>query len=484
MGNSVGFYAVADQLQAGRIGSTVLANFGLPIAETGLESRNVERLSVTTICAEDDVPSLVQVTHSDCASMEAATSIQSLISVESGRSCSEVQMGQEVQECEEVGGDASDRILTQRSSDVRDNIQVCVGPQRMDTESEETVDVKRLTARLIYEESYDNNENERREDLDPCRDNESSATSLAAVQPSSFIESLLQELEGSEASTSNENIGLLDEEEFFDDRPVVYTATNPADWRLGIIEEEGVPEYWKTKSNFVVSSTSDLEAYESSEEEDGLTIDSVVNVNNIDAEREKEEGIQLCLEPFENKIGKIEACLLNSTETLGNSEQRMEEIRPGAVQSSLDVATVIQGNHNITYLRFGSGLEDDVTSIVASEYSGTSTTQQTLRGEDASFSHVHMVIKDVTVCTREGGTPGPAPREMRCETLIPAPRFGRGLTAAGAAAGGMAWENANLESEAQIPEMTNSWRHLYVRQPSAGAQLAVIAEKSGSHSIR
>ena len=488
MGNSVGFYAVADQLQAGRIGSTVLANFGLPIAETGLETGNVERLSVTTICAEDDVPSLVQLTHSDCANMESASSTQSLISVESGRSCSEVQIGQEVLECEEVDDDACHTALPQRSSDMQDDIQVCVGTQCVDTESEGidgVADVKRLTAKLICEESYDNNENARREDLDHCRDNESGATSLAAVQPSSFIESLLQELEGSETSTSNENIRLLDEEdEIFDDRPVVYTATNPADWRLGIIQEEEVPDYWRTKSNFMVSSTSDLEAYDSSEEDDGLTIDSVVNVNNIDAEREKEEGIQLCLEPFENKIGKIEQCLLNSTETLGNGEQRKEEIRHGAVQSSLDVSTVIQGNHNITYLRFGSGLEDDVTSIVASEYSGTSRTQQTLRGEDASYSHVHMVIKDVTVCTREGGGLDPAPREMRCGTLFPAPRFGRSLTATGAAAGGRAWEDANLDSEAQIPDMTNTWRHLYMRQPTAGAQLAVIAEKSGSHSVK
>ncbi|KAG0715970.1 Kazrin [Chionoecetes opilio] len=310
------------------------------------------------------------------------------------------------------------------------------------------------------------------------------STSLATAQPSSFIESLLQELEAHETSASNESMRALEEEdEPWDDGPVVYTATNAADWRLGTIDgEEGAPAYWQTKSNFIWSSTSDLEEYDSIGEEDGLTIGSAVNVNNIDAEREKEEGIQLCLEPFEDKIGKIEECLLSSgdiTATMGSYGRWKDEAEHGPGQSTLDVSTVIQGNHNITYLRFGTGLEDDVTSIVASEYSGTGTARQTVGGEDALYSRVRMVIQDVTVRSRESGGSGAAAGEMRCGALRPGPLLGHGLPAAGS--GG--WEGAAERDEylahaSQTPEVTSSWRHLYVRQPSAGAQLGIFTEKS------
>ena len=161
MGNSVGFYAVADQLQAGRVGIPAMADFDLPTAETGAVSRNVQRLSVTTISAECDVPSQLQVTHSECVNMEAATSTQSLISMESGQcagSCPEVPMDQEAEESEGQDGDEGETILPWRTSDRQVDLQVSVDTEQVATESERIVDVEMLTSRLICEETYDNNE--------------------------------------------------------------------------------------------------------------------------------------------------------------------------------------------------------------------------------------------------------------------------------------------------------------------------------------
>lgn len=495
MGNSVGFYAVADQLSAGRVSSPAQTDLDMLITEAGATSRNVKRLSVTSISSQDGASSQVPVTPSVCVAMEARTSLQSLNSMEGCQSAASgtEDQDQEAKETEEgCGSTVEVAALPCSTSTSDDERHPYIGTPREQNILEGSDGTEGLKCEQFCKETYDNSVNARREEPDSYHGDDS-GTSPAVTQPSSFIQSLLQELEENEAE-SNENIRLLDEEDdlFIDGRPVVYTATNAADWRLGMIEEDEAPAYWQRKSNFTLSSASDLEAYDSSEEEDSLTIGSVVNVNNIDAEREKEEGIQLCLEPFENKIGKIEECLLNSGEIYTTTDiykqQSVDSTEHAHVQSSVDVSTVIQGNHNITYLRFGAGLEDDVTSVVASEYSGRSTTQQTMCGEDKMFSHIHMVIKDVTVCTREGGTSEATAVETRSATLLPCPRFGRSLTAAGETPYGVGWDGATVMSEdlgrgaSQVPEMTGSWRHLYMRQPSADAHFGLFAEKTGSQS--
>lgn len=492
MGNSVGFYAVADQLNAGRVGSPAQSELDMLITETGVGSRNMKRLSVNSISSQGNTQSQACATSFECVDMEARISTPSSNSVESGQSAGfrfEVERSQEARDTEEGCDITIETAASSRTpcTDEDERHSYVDTPIR-----EANVEGPSGTEGLDYEhfrdETFDNSENARREEPDHGND---ASESLVMTQPSSFIQSLLQELKENEEE-SNEDIGLLDEDDelFFDGRPVVYTATNPADWRLGIIEEGVTPTYWQKKSNFTLSSASDLEAYDSSEEDDSLKIGSAVNVNNIDAEREKEEGIQLCLEPFENKIGKIEECLLNSGEiyrTTDMYKQRAEDMGHTPVQSSVDVSTVIQGNHNITYLRFGAGLEDDVTSVVASEYSGSSTTHQTMRGEDKMFSHIHMVIKDVTVCTREGGAEATAVETSA--TLLPGPHFGRSLPAAGETPYGVGWESSTLMSEdlgngaLQVPKVTGNWQHVYRQQPSADAHLGHFAEKSGSHSM-
>lgn len=496
MGNSVGFYAVADQLSAGRVSSPAQTDLDMLITGAGAGSRNVKRLSVTSINSQDVALPQTHAVPSECVDMEARTLTQSLNIVEGCQSagfCSEMPRGQEARDTEEYDS-VSEPAVSPRSTSSGEERRSDVHDPREQTYREGLSGTEGLNYEHFCEEVYDNSVNARREESDPCHGDDASA-SLVMTQPSRFIQSLLQELKDSETESS-EHIGLLNEDDedddlFLDGRPVVYTATNAADWRLGAIEEEAAPAaYWRRKPSVTLSSTSDLEAYDSSGEEDSLTIGSVVNVNNIDAEREKEEGIQLCLEPFENKIGKIEECLLNSGEiyrTTGVYQRRKEDdMEHAPVQSSVDVSTVIQGNHNITYLRFGTGLEDDVTSVVASEYSGSSTTQQTTCGEDKLFSHIHMVIKDVTVCTRDGGASEATTVETRSATLLPGPRFGRSLPAAGETPYGVGWEGAAVVSEdvgagaLQVPKMAGSWRHVYEQQPPAGAQMDLFAEKTGS----
>lgn len=497
MGNSVGFYAVADQLNAGRVSSPAQTDLDMLITETGAGSRNVKRLSVTSISSQHVAPSQVYAIPSECVDMETRASTQNLNAVESchsGEFCSEVQRGQEPREMEE--GDECIVVTAaspRNTSAGEDEHHSYEDKPLKHSNLEGPSDTTGLNFGHFCEETYDNNVNARREEPDPCRGNDAS-TSLLMEQPSSFIQSLLQELEDNETE-SNENIGLLDEDDelLFDGPPVVYTATNPADWRLGTLKQE-TPTYWQRKSNCTLSSASDLAVYDSSEEDGSLTIGSVVNVNNIDAEREKEEGIQLCLDPFENKIGKIEECLLNSGEIYKTTDiykrRKVEDMENALVQPSVDVSTVIQGNHNITYLRFGAGLEDDVTSVVASEYSGSSTTQQTVCGEDKLFSHIHMVIKDVTVCTREGGASDATTVETRSATLLPGPRFGRSLSATGESPCGVGWEGATVVSEdlgggaLQVPKMAGNWQHLYGRQSSADVPLGLFAEKSGSQTVK
>lgn len=503
MGNSVGFYAVTDQLNAGRVGSPAQTDLNMLITETRMGSRNVKRLSVTSITAQDVAPSQGHAIPSKCVSMEARASAQSLNSEESSHStgfCCEVQRGQEAREIEEGYDCIVETAASPRSTSAgEDECHSNVDSQREQSNLEGLVDTKGLYFGHFCEEAYDNNVNARREEPDSCRANDSTAD-FFMEQPSSFIQSLLQELrdnednDDNEDNGDNENIGLLDEDDelLFDGRPVVYTATNAADWRLGILKEEA-PACWQRKSSHTLSSASDLAVYDSSEEDGSLTIDSVVNVNNIDAEREKEEGIQLCLEPFEDKIGKIEECLLNSGEIYRTTDtckrRNVEELEHVPVQPSVDVSTVIQGNHNITYLRFGAGLEDDVTSVVASEYSGSSTTQQTVCGEDKMFSHIHMVIKDVTVCTREGAASEATNAGTRSATLLPGPRFGRSLSATGESPYSVGWEGATVVSEdlvsgaLQVPKIDGNWQHLYGRRSPAEAQLGVFAENSGIPSL-
>lgn len=490
MGNSVGFYAVADQLNAGRVSNPAQTDLDMLITERGAESRNVKRLSVTSINSQHVAPSHLHAIPTESIDMETGAPSQNRNSVESchsGTFCSEVQRDQEAREMEEghdctVVTAASSRNTSAGEAEQYSSIDNSLEHSNFEGPSE----TAGLNFRHFCEETYDNNVNARLEEPDPCRGNDASASPLME-QPSAFIQSLLQELEENE-TVSNENIGLLDEDDelLF---PVLYTASNPSDWQLGTLKEE-TPTYWQRKSNCTLSSASDLAVYDSSEEDGSLTIGSVVNVNNIDAEREKEEGIQLCLEPFENKIGKIEECLLNSGEIYKTTDiykrRKVEDMENAPVQSSVDVSTVIQGNHNITYLRFGAGLEDDVTSVVASEYSGSSTTQQTVCGEDKMFSHIHMVIKDVTVCTREGGASEATAVETRTATLLPGPRFGRSLSATGESPYLVGWEGATVVSEdqgsgaLQVPKMAGNWQHLYGRQSSADVPLGLFAEKSGS----
>ncbi|KAK4303061.1 hypothetical protein Pmani_024899 [Petrolisthes manimaculis] len=239
------------------------------------------------------------------------------------------------------------------------------------------------------------------------------------------IECLIKELQENrgipDENTSKVLLSLSseDEELVFSDRPVVYTAKSADNWRLGTIPEESDRHYEVTESHPDIKDNKPkldleirdskpgpeleirdkeptlkleckdiepdlqlefkdskprlvLERYNSSEDEEGVICGTAINVSDIDAERQKEEGIQLCLEPYEDKIHTIEECLLNSSESIKDLQRGGKETGScgrGRRHSSADLSTVIEGNHhNITYLRFGSGLEDDVTSVVEAEY--------------------------------------------------------------------------------------------------------------------
>ncbi|KAK7063148.1 hypothetical protein SK128_003383 [Halocaridina rubra] len=414
MGNSVGFYSVTRELASNRLASPTISDFEI-LTDEKQSSSNVQRLSITPIDSDKILSEFKSdISESVDDAKEATSNTTANTSEISVQPCLKAKQEETPRNTSTISL-IPENIKFQKSDILKDVDSDTSSQPYLDSvqdvnETENSKDGKTIPAiSKAHELCCSSTSGKPSTELIPdlkktleSRLSKKKADYYIPAHSTRVIESLLLELQEEEEfsvpSALIKMTGTL-KEEVIDDRPVVYTATNAGDWKLGtILEESGAHKRLSLsleEEKRKVDAT--LDKFHSSDEEDDMAIGSVVNVNDIDAERKKEEGIQLCMEPYEEKIERIEEYLLNSSDS--HTSNRSENSYHSRRESSVDITTVIGGNHDITYMRFGSGLEDDVSRIVAAEYAkgekASNFSDTVLKGEEEEEKNVFHLYNTI-----------------------------------------------------------------------------------------
>lgn len=500
MGNSVGFYAVTRDLGSSRVINPHGSDLNL-LTDPGGGCNNVQRLSVTCLDIDGEVSRLSYLEEnesSETSSTVPAKSIASYGSRLSVHSCPEASQDVRAEEAKNValenksiGADTfrPPNLETWRDIDSDASSQPNTEPAPDVAEEKGQADLSRLSSQYVEASSHTPSLKDAAcsQTTSDCFTHSSKRQDhYIPLQSTKVIESLLMELQEGDPTFLSPVSGITPLRDDPDrGRPVIYTATNSADWRLGtILEESGSSQ--KQACSPEAKPTEGIDKYNSSDDDDGMTIGSAVNVTDIDAEREKEEGIQLCLEPYEDKIERIEEYLNSSdshSSTIDKKAGVEAEIGHSRRQSSVDVSAVIGGNHNITYLHFGSGLEDDVTKVVSSEYSrgASCTTGTPAFGEDSLVSEIHLFIDDYNPSVKNSPLPHAKTRPIPCEKPQAKgyPGVPRESRTEGASKVSELDEEEHYQEALEVNEVTESWGQSLAPPLAAGSENGVSAGKTG-----
>lgn len=508
MGNSVGFYAVSRDLGSSRVLNPHGSDLNL-LTDPGGGSSNVQRLSVTCLDIDGEVSRLSYLEEnegSETSSTVPTKSIASYGSRLSVHSCPESSQDVRVEQVKNVVPENKSisadtfrppNLETWRDIDSDASSQPNTEPAQDVGEEKVHTEFSRLTSMSHYLEISPDipslkDASVKQTALDRYAHNSKRHDHYIPLQSTKVIESLLLELQEGDPTLLSPVGSMVTplREDPERERPIIYTATNAADWRLGtILEESGSSQ--KQPCSPEAKSTENIDKYNSSDDDDGMTIGSAVNVTDIEAEREKEEGIQLCLEPYEDKIERIEEYLNSSdshSSTIDKKAGVEAEMGHSRRQSSVDVSAVIGGNHNITYLHFGSGLEDDVTKVVSSEYSqGVSCTTSTPAfGEDSLVSEIHLFIDDYNPSIKDSPVPHAKTQPVPCErsqsnkkcSAVPKETRPEGVSKVSEPE-----EEEQYQEALEVNEVTESWGQRLVPPLSAGSQNGVSAGKTGTRGL-